>query len=269
MQATALALPSSRLCSQAQCERDEHARWCARMNLTPGIQRKQWEFVYIAECLDALGLLRPGSRGLGFGVGQEPLPALFARAGCDVLATDLPVGDARLKLWRPSHQHAATLDEIPWWGICDEEELRTHVQLRPVDMNAIPADLRRGQFDFAWSASALDHLGSLAHGLAFIRNSLECVRPGGVVVHTTEYNVRSNAKTLDHGDVVVYRRRDLEALAGELRGAGHYMTLDLTRGDAPYDMRVAHAPYDDLHLNLELGGQVLTSIGLCVVKGGG
>ena len=37
---------------------------------------------------------------------------------------------------------------------------------REVDMRAIPTDLRG--FDFAWSSCALEHLGSLGAGMAFV-----------------------------------------------------------------------------------------------------
>jgi hypothetical protein len=40
--------------------------------------RKLWEWCYIAQVLWERGLLQPGRPGLGFGVGHEPLAALFA-----------------------------------------------------------------------------------------------------------------------------------------------------------------------------------------------
>ena len=54
------------------------------------LHRKMWEWLFIAEALRERGMLAPGRSGLGFGVGQEPLVALFADAGCDVVATDQP-----------------------------------------------------------------------------------------------------------------------------------------------------------------------------------
>src|SRR5580698_7522774 len=54
------------------------------------LHRKMWEWLFIAEALRERGLLAPGRRGLGFGVGQEPLVALFAAEGCDLVATDQP-----------------------------------------------------------------------------------------------------------------------------------------------------------------------------------
>lgn len=45
------------------------------------LNRKIWEWCYVAEALSERGMLLPGRRGLGFAVGQEPLVALFASAG--------------------------------------------------------------------------------------------------------------------------------------------------------------------------------------------
>ncbi len=54
------------------------------------LHRKMWEWLFIAEALRERGMLAAGRRGLGFGVGQDPLVALFAAEGCDVVATDQP-----------------------------------------------------------------------------------------------------------------------------------------------------------------------------------
>ena len=41
--------------------------------------RKLWEFCYILRAAEQHGKLEPGSRAVGFGVGQEPIPAALAR----------------------------------------------------------------------------------------------------------------------------------------------------------------------------------------------
>ena len=102
------------------------------------------------------------------------------------------------------------------------------MRYRDVDMNAIPADLRG--FDFTWSSCALEHLGTLAAGMDFVVAQMDCLAPGGVAVHTTEYLVSSNDATVEAGGTVFYRRRDIEALADRLRRAGHAIDVDYTRG---------------------------------------
>ena len=40
--------------------------------------------------------------------------------------------------------------------------------------------------------------------------------PGGVGVHTTEYNLSSNERTVEQGPTVLYRRRDLDTIRDAL-----------------------------------------------------
>ncbi|MDQ1416252.1 MAG: hypothetical protein QOF81_1865, partial [Acidimicrobiaceae bacterium] len=80
---------SSRPCRQADFGR-EHADWIRQLDDSFGIFRKQWEYTAICRALETAGMLQPGRRGLGFGVGREPLVAAFAVRGVEVVATDLP-----------------------------------------------------------------------------------------------------------------------------------------------------------------------------------
>ena len=76
--------------TQAQFMTPEFLFWCNRLKESPRWHRKIWEYVMICQALWERGMLRAGRRGCGFGVGQEPLPALFASFGCEVLAADAP-----------------------------------------------------------------------------------------------------------------------------------------------------------------------------------
>src|SRR4249919_2372505 len=60
--------------------------WCDRLHEQPRYHRKLWEWVYICQTLHERGKLAPGLRGVGFGVGKEPLAALFASRGVDIVA---------------------------------------------------------------------------------------------------------------------------------------------------------------------------------------
>ena len=46
----------------------------------------------------------------------------------------------------------------------------------------------------------------------FVINSMRVLKPGGVAVHTTEFNLSSNDDTIEARDLCVYRRRDIELL---------------------------------------------------------
>lgn len=230
----------SAVCTQASMMSEQFKQWqrqfgptLAKRGLIDGegncfMHRKLWEWCFIAQALDERGILRPGRRGLGFAVGKEPLSALFAGKGCKILATDLDSGEAAEKGWISTDQHGASLDAVNEDRLIDHELFRRQVEFQFVDMNAIPDDLLDGAFDFVWSSCSFEHLGSLRHGLQFVLNAMACLKPGGIAVHTTEFNVSSDTDTIDSGPTVLYRRCDLEWLAAQLEREGHSLDLDWT-----------------------------------------
>ncbi len=210
-------------------------------------------------------MLEQGRRGLGFGVGVEPLTAVFADRGCRVLATDLHPEEAKTAGWVASNQHALNLAMLNDRGICEQDRFVQNVSFRFIDMNEIPGDLV--DFDFTWSACSLEHLGSIAQGLKFIENSLKTLRPGGLAVHTTEFNCSSDKDTIDSGGTVLFRKRDLLALAARLTNAGHQIELNFNLGEQPLDRHIDVAPYSsDRHLKLRIAQYVSTSFGLIIRK---
>lgn len=256
---------TSCLCTQAQMESKEYEEWCARIREVPRLHRKQWEFVYIAQALYERGMLAPGKRGLGFGVGQEPLAALFASYGCQILATDQDPNHAQSSGWIATGQYPESLAALNERGICDKEKFVSRVNFRVVDMRHIPEDLTG--FDFVWSSCALEHLGSIRHGQDFIANTMKCLRPGGVAVHTTEYNVSSNKGTISSGITVLFRRKDIEAVTDRLRRQEYQVNLNLDPGDGEIDRYIDLPPYKAApHLKLAIGRYVSTSIGLIIER---
>jgi hypothetical protein len=230
------------------------------MRVAPRLHRKQWELVYIYQSVQKAGMATPGHRGLVFGVGREKLPSLFVSQGCQIMATDQPVVRRRR-----INQHADSLDTIFRPKIVDRDMFYHNAIFRPVDMNSIPENLTG--FDFCWSTCALEHLGTLRHGLNFIRNSLKCLKPGGLAVHTTEFNLGSDSKTLEHGSDVVYREHDMTEFAKELRDEGHDITLNLHPGFGPIDVMIDRDLDSDIHLRLYVRHKILaTSIGLVIRK---
>lgn len=254
----------SQLSTADQLDSARFLEWCEALHLNFRHHRKWWEFAWIAQALTQHGCLAPGRRGVGFGVGKEPLASYFAKVGCSILATDAPLEQE--KGWATANEHASELSALNERGICDDATFVERVTFRPVDMNRIPADITG--YDFCWSACAFEHLGSLDHGLAFVERSLDCLVPGGIAVHTTEFNLSSDDATVEHPEIVVYRRRDIEAFAARLRAKGHRIELNLNPGDRELDRYVDLPPYcQDPHVKLLLRGFVSTSIGLLVQKG--
>ena len=259
----------SRICTSAQLEEPWFGSWCRALGTEPRANRKLWEHAYIAHVLDVLGQLRPGRRGLGFGVGREPLVALFAGRGCELEATDLSPMATEARAWQNTGQYTESLDGLIRPELCDPERFRELVTWRAVDMRAVDPGLRG--FDFCWSSCSLEHLGSLEAGVRFIEQSLATLGSGGVAVHTTEYNLSSDTDTLTGGPTVLYRRRDLEALARRLEEAGHQVAaLDLEPGAGVLDEYVDVPPYVDApHLRLAYGRFTTTSAAVIVRAAGG
>jgi 2-polyprenyl-3-methyl-5-hydroxy-6-metoxy-1,4-benzoquinol methylase len=264
----------SALCTERQLTSDVFVAWAERIRaawdhehsgVPVGTHRKIWEWLFIIEALRERDMLRPGRRGLGFGVGRDPLAALFASLGCDIVATDLDPERAAAEGWIETGQHGGDRMELNSAQLCDPEVFEERVSFRVVDMTAIPDDLR--EFDFVWSSCALEHLGSLARGQAFVRNAMDCVRPSGVAVHTTEYNVSSNRRTVIDGPTVLYRRKDIEQLVHDLRRRGNDVApVDFDSGDQPADLHVDVPPWSGTHLKLRIEGYAATSLALIVEK---
>jgi cyclopropane fatty-acyl-phospholipid synthase-like methyltransferase len=212
-------------------------------------------------------MLEPGRRGLGFGCGREPLAAVMASRGCEIVATDLDATAAAGLGWIETDQHASALEDLNARGICDPELFRQRVSFRAEDMNRIPPDLLN--FDFVWSSCAFEHLGSIRHGLEFVVNAMRCLRPGGVAVHTTEFNLTSNYHTVETHNLVVFRRYDMEQLIRTLEQAGHAVaSLNVNPGSGALDRYVDLPPYrNDPQLRLRMDRYVFTSIGLIVERG--
>jgi SAM-dependent methyltransferase len=257
--------PVSQLCTANQFKEAEFRFWASEMQEPFRRHRKLWEFVFILQSLKKHDLLSPSRRGLGFGVGKEPLPAVMAKYGVEVPATDLDTATAATKGWVETNQHAHTLADLNARGICPMDSFSRLVRFEFEDMNNISESFR--DFDFCWSSCAFEHLGSIEAGLVFVENSLNCLKPGGLAIHTTEYNCFSNERTAKVGGTVIFRMRDFLDLGKTLRKNGHDIRYNFNQGLDPIDQHVDAAPYsDDPHLKLSLMQYTTTSIGLLVRK---
>lgn len=256
-----LAAPVSQPCTGAQFAEAHYARWCAAIGEPLRHHRKQWEYCYILRVLELSGMLRPGRRGLGFGVGREPLVAAMAARGVEVVATDLPAEAAAHGGWIASAEHAPDLAALNDRDLCAPGDFARLVRREQADMRAIPAHL--AGFDFVWSACAFEHLGSLGAGIDFVIAALATLRPGGIAVHTTEYNLADGWRTRDHGATVVYRRRDLQKLFARAAALGFETVANWTPGDDVLDHHVDAPPYsEDPHVKIAYRGMTVTSFGL-------
>ncbi len=262
---------NSKLCTKQDLNSDWARFWSSEIKQEIRYHRKLWEFVYIAQALFNAGKLAPGNIGIGFGCGHEPMPSLFAKYGVRVVATDLSVADPKSKVWALSNQHVEEVEAVRRIDICPDREKLENISFRSVDMNDISEDLF-GQFDFCWSACALEHLGSIDAGFSFIRNSLRTLKPGGVAVHTTEYTF-DPGPAHERWPTVIYRKEHVVQFVASLRGEGYAVAgLDFSAGEDPLDYFAdlqAKELYSkrleaNLHLKTVYDGFPCTSIGLIV-----
>jgi hypothetical protein len=213
-------------------------------------------------------VLKPGMRGLGFGVGTEPLPAVYASVGVKVTATDAPDDLDSSDAWHSSKQQSAAVEQLMQPHIVPDEVIRGLVTHQACDTNAIDTALQG--YDFHWSSCCFEHLGNIELGLEFIVNSVEkTLKVGGIAVHTTELNMSSNDKTVDEENTVLFRERPLLELIVRLRDRGHHFE-DLVIGPPAHalDFHVDVPPFShDVHLKLLLANYVCTSVGIVVRRG--
>jgi hypothetical protein len=245
----------------------EYKRLCQYVGVPEVFHRKYWEWIFIVNHAFRTEAVGAGKRAVVFGVGREVLPAIFARAGTFVTATDAPAEIGIGNGWQAGSQFASGLETLPHHDM-DRAEFERLVEWRPCDMNAIDPALTG--YDFCWSSCCLEHLGSLRHGLDFILNSVEkTLKVGGVAVHTTEFNLSSNEETLEEGSTVIYRRRDLEEFVIEMRARGHIVEpFRIAPDSLVIDGYVDTPPFAaPPHLRLKLGAFASTSAGLVIKRG--
>jgi 2-polyprenyl-3-methyl-5-hydroxy-6-metoxy-1,4-benzoquinol methylase len=244
-----LAHPRSQIATLEQFREPDFARLAQPLDIGKRIHRKDWEWVYIVRSLEKNGMLTSGRSALGFGCGNEPMPRALASYGVNIIATDLPDNEAMARGW----------DSMAIQS--DLANLRTAF----LDMNAIDDRYLKGEFDFVWSSCSLEHLGTLDKGIEFVVNSLKCIKPGGLAVHTTEFNLTSNRYTVRSGPIVAYRERDILRLRDLVSRNGGTMEVTFGAGDG---LSMDTVDFDtttrDPHIYLLLGTLLLTSIGMTI-----
>ncbi len=250
-----------------------YKRWANELKQTPKGKGKYalhsnkfWQNAIMAQALHERGVVKEGARAIGFGVGKERLPALFASYGVKVTATDQDFSKEKAKEW-DNDQLAHGAFSLNEDGICSQKDFTNNVSFEAADMTKIPKKFH-AKYDFVWSNCALGHLGSIPAGLGFIKNSLDCLKPGGWAVHTTELNVISDKRTVKDGSTVVFRLRDVYNLAKRLTSAGYVCApYHYLHGDQKEDHRITLRPeWGNDYSKLLIGGHIATQMLLIVHK---
>ena len=264
--------------TQADLESDWAAYWFKELQIGFIYHRKLWEIAYLLQALHNYDMIKPGMRGLGFGCGEEVFPSYFANAGVNVTVTDLRPESRESKGWADTGQHASSLEKCFVPSLVKREDFFARTQLVYVDMNDIPRSLRG--FDFCWSVCAFEHLGSIDKGLRFVENAMETLGPGGVAVHTTEFNFYDDDVTVDNWGCVYFQRKHFLDLASRLRAKGYEVPpINFDLGTGPLDRFIDLPPYahqvskelrklwsTQEHLKIAHDGIATTCFGLIIRK---
>ncbi|MBU2768543.1 class I SAM-dependent methyltransferase [Acidithiobacillus ferrivorans] len=180
--------------------------------------------------------------------------------------------------WIEAGAHGGSREKLLHRNICPDEDKQALISHNFADMNAVPEKFHE-QFDFCWSSCALEHLGSIEQGLQFIENSMRVLKPGGISVHTTEFNL-GNGETIDNWPTVLFQKRHMEVLEQRLTQAGYAVSpFNFDAGDQvldglfdippwPWDVEKLNwnMLYCYTHLKKSIDGMPCTSIGITVRK---
>ena len=267
----------SNLCNYEDFLTNDYEEFCNLIGEQKKIHRKQWEFYVIyKKLLEYLGDFNC-KKGLGFAVGQEVIVPLFLNLNADITASDLNPNDSDSLAWINSNQHISNgFDKYVDSGYI-KKDILNKCKFDFINMNNIPSKYLMNEYNFIWSSCALEHLGSLQNGFNYIINSLKCLKKGGIAVHTTEYNFKSNDNTLETSGCVSYRKKDIEWLISEIEKLGYYIEpINFNRNDNIVNNYIDPFPYigstsaiffdvnnyDILksHINLNIEGHCSTSI---------
>lgn len=265
--------PVSQVVSSAQFESDAYERW--HRILQPAASgsegvlpryRKLWEWAYVLHLAELNGVLAPGRRAIGFGVGREPLPGVIASRGVEVLATDQ--APELSTEWAATSQHMGTIEEMER-AARDAGAPNGMVRGRYVDMTDVPDDV--GTFHLVWSCGSLEHLGSPRAGLDFVLRTLDLLEPGGIAVHTTELDLVPQDVSVDYGHLAGYQPHELADFVEEVRARGFemdgnwYVCLDTPEDRWISELENGISDVDlhrRVHLKVAVVDSVFTSVGL-------
>nr|OEJ80217.1 hypothetical protein A5482_06940 [Cyanobacterium sp. IPPAS B-1200] len=273
---------TSKLTTQEDIESDWVKYWCQCLHMRPIYHRKVWELCYVTQAIYENIGDNPPKKGLGFGCGEEPLASLFASWGHNVTVTDLHPEKVKGLGWDETAQHTDSLEKAYRQDLIDRETFEKNVSLQYVDMNEIPISFDN-QYDYCWSVCAFEHLGSIQKGLDFVKNAMNVLKPGGIAVHTTEFNYTNEPETIDDWVTVIFQQKHIEQLANELKTNGYDVApLDFSVGDGVLDRFIDVPPYavgegwlnkeswqdvnQSVHLKLSVDGIPCTCVGLIILK---
>ena len=213
-----LSAPVSQMGTAAQLAERTAADWIARAGVAKAAESERWQVAYILQVLRRYGLLDAGAHGLALAAEGSAVPAVIAATGTKVVATYLPP-DAEDGVESPDGDvHVAARAALRRRHL-DEAAFEQLVTVRPVILRPLSKDLIN--FDFLWSEHACEQLGSVSATIAFVQDSMGCLRPGGLAVHMLPFDVLTAQPRMEERQASLFQRRHLERVALTLISRGH------------------------------------------------
>lgn len=249
----------SNLCNTEDLLSLEYKTFCTDIKVTPIFNRKYWEwFTIYNKIIKHFNNSLKEKKGLGFATGgsvkngsntpMEPLVELFMKYGANITATDIDISPDM------------DLNDLDLKGIVEKDIFFRSIKVDHIDMNNISDGYLKPQFDFIWSSCAIEHLGSIKLGLDFVKNSLSCLKSGGIAIHTTEYNVNSNTEHCDHIHSCIYSQTDILNFKNDVESLGYIVRpINFTRENNSINNYVDN-PWEDgycLGNSVELWNEIL------------
>jgi SAM-dependent methyltransferase len=203
------------------------AYWSRELDIAVRPHRKIWEYAAVLQAFYEAGVLKPGARALGFGVGDEPLPSYLAGLGLHVLASD-----------EPGQTEPERIFQSRYIG---EADFAARVEVSDIDLSRFNDPSLR-DFDALWSCGVINEFDAVHIAEEAVIHAMDALRPGGVAVHTTEFAFAPDEPEETAGQLF-FPASFFERLADGLNGRGHNVApLSFGLGEAALDAYVDLEP---------------------------
>lgn len=228
--------------------------------------RKHWEVGMSARGLRDFGALHDRARLLGVGAGTERTSFWLTQYAEQVFATDLYYEDG----WPEWADHRMLVDPSPWAGAAWNPQ-RMVVQ----HMDGRTLRYPDAFFDGIYSASSIEHFGTLDDVAQSAAEMGRVLKPGGVIALTTEWRI-SGTEGNGWGNVIVFNedtlnRYVIEPTGCELVDAPDYgMDAETVATGIDLDRVLALSkqkqPIPTPHVALCYAGYLFTSVSVTLRK---
>lgn len=184
--------------------------------------RKYWEVAQSVRGLRDFGALHPHARLLGVGAGTERTTFYLSNFAEQVFCTDLYIEGG----WPNWADRGMLLDPSPWAGGAWDRR-RVVVQ----HMNGCELWYPDNFFDGIYSASSIEHFGTLDDVARSAREIGRVLKPGGIAAISTEFKINDHPGD-GWGNVIVFNPETVQKYIVEPSGCELVEPFDFTMDQA-------------------------------------